>query len=165
MTGRGGGGERDAPDPRPDVPDPHRDVSEPRREAPEQPPRMVSAAERAIEAAIARGDFDDLALAGKPLRLPSHDGPDWWMRERIQRGDIDRDALLPPVMLLRREADALDDTLAALPDEAAARAYADDYSARVREDRAANPSARMLAPLLDPDVAAARWRRLRERRR
>lgn len=134
------------------------------RERPDQPPRMVSAAERAIEAAMARGDFDDLALAGKPLRLPAHDGPDWWIRERISRGDVDRDALLPPVVLLRREADALDDTLRELRDEDAVRAYAEDYTARVLADRAANPSARLLAPTLDPELAARRWARLRAHR-
>lgn len=118
---------------------------------------MRTAADEAIDAAIARGDFDDLALAGKPLSLPAQDDPDWWIRQRIDDGDIDRNALLPVVVLLRREADDLDTTLAALDSEQAVRDYAEDYTSRVLRDRAENPLARMLAPTLDADIAVARW--------
>ena len=121
------------------------------------PPVMRSAADEAIDAAIARGDFDDLALAGKPLSLPAQDDPDWWIRQRIDDDDIDRNALLPVVVLLRREADDLDTTLAALDSEQAVRDYAEDYTSRVLRDRAENPLARMLAPTLDADIAVERW--------
>ncbi|MGY5764240.1 DnaJ family domain-containing protein [Brachybacterium sp. DNPG3] len=117
-----------------------------------------------IEQAIARGDFDDLPGAGKPLRLPDTHDPDWWIRQRLDEDDVDRDALLPVVVLLRREHDRRDETLAALLDEQAVREYAEDFTARVREDRAANPLARMLAPELDPEVAVERWRTLRAER-
>lgn len=117
----------------------------------------------AIEEAIARGDFEDLPGAGKPLKLPSTHDPDWWIKERLLEGDVDRDALLPPVMLLRREFDERDETLAELPDEDSVREYAADFTHRVREDRRANPLARMLAPELDPDDAVERWRDLRAR--
>lgn len=125
------------------------------------PPVLRSAADEAIDAAIARGDFDDLALAGKPLNLPARHDDDWWIRQRIDDGDIDRTALLPVVVLLRREADDLDAILAALDSEEAVREYAEDFTARVLRDRAANPLSRMLAPTLDVEVAVARWRRLR----
>ncbi|PZP14068.1 MAG: DUF1992 domain-containing protein [Brachybacterium faecium] len=114
-----------------------------------------------VDAAIARGDFDDLALAGKPLRLPARHDPDWWIKQRIDADDVDRDALLPVVVLLRREHDLRDETLAALLTEQDVRDYAEDYTRRVRDDRLRNPLARMLAPELDPDVAVERWRRLR----
>lgn len=126
------------------------------------PPVMRSAADEAIDAAIARGDFDDLALAGKPLSLPTQDDPDWWIRQRIEDGDIDRNALLPAVVLLRREADDLDTTLAALDSEQAVRDYAEDYTSRVLRDRAENPLTRMLAPTLDADIAVERWYAVRQ---
>ncbi|MFQ6484300.1 DnaJ family domain-containing protein [Brachybacterium epidermidis] len=134
---------REDPDPfRPEDPDPFR---------PEDP----------VDAAIARGDFDDLALAGKPLRLPSRHDPDWWIKQRIDEEDVDRDALLPVVMLLRREYERREETLAVLPTELEVREYAEDYTRRVRDDRLRSPMARMLAPEMDPEEAVARWRELR----
>lgn len=76
-------------------------------------------------------------------------------------GDIDREALLPVVVLLRREFEAREETLAALPTEQAAREYAADFSERVHEDRRDNPFQVMLAPAWDPDDAAQLWRELR----
>lgn len=114
----------------------------------------------AVEEAIARGDFADLPGAGKPLDLPASHDPDWWIKQRLSEDDVDRDALLPVVVLLRREYERRDDTLAALRDEESAREYAEDFTARVRADRAANPLARMLAPELDAEAAVKRWREL-----
>lgn len=117
--------------------------------------------ESAMEAAIARGDFADLPGAGKPLRLPETDDPDWWIKQRIAEDDVDRDALLPVVMLLRREYERRASTLVELRSEDAVREYAEDYSRRVREDRLRTPGARTLAPELDADAAVAQWRELR----
>lgn len=117
--------------------------------------------EGAIEQAVQRGDFDDLPGAGKPLDLPATHDPDWWIKQRLAEDDVDRDALLPAVMLLRREHDALEDTLAAMPEEAAVREYAEDYTSRVLSDRVSNPMARQVAPTLDADEAVEIWRRLR----
>ena len=124
----------------------------------------VARVESAIEAAARRGDFDDLPGAGKPLNLPDTDDPDWWVNQRIASGDIDSEALLPVVVLLRKEYERRDETLAALPDEKAVREYAADFTERVHEDRRANPFQRMLAPAWDGDDAVARWHRVRPRR-
>lgn len=116
--------------------------------------------ESAVDEAIARGDFEDLPGAGKPLDLPDHHDPDWWIKGRLEGEDVDRDALLPPVILLRREREGLEETLRVLRDESAVREYAEDFTARVLEDRAANPFACLLAPVLDPEDAVARWREI-----
>lgn len=121
----------------------------------------VARIESAIEAAARRGDFDDLPGAGKPLDLPDTHDPDWWVNQRIASGDIDSEALLPVVVLLRKEYERRDDTLAALPDEQAVREYAADFTERVHEDRRTNPFQRMLAPAWDGDDAVARWRQVR----
>lgn len=123
----------------------------------------VARVESAIEAAARRGDFDDLPGAGKPLDLPDTHDPDWWINQRIASGDIDAEALLPVVVLLRKEYERRDETLAALPDEQAVREYAADFTERVHEDRRANPFQRMLAPAWDGDDAVARWREVRAR--
>ena len=120
--------------------------------------------EGAIDQAIARGDFDDLPGAGKPLKLPERHDPDWWIKQRLEQDDVDRDALLPPVVLLRREHDRCDETLAELGDEQSVREYARDFTERVLADRSANPMARTLCPQLDPEEAVARWRELRAAR-
>lgn len=121
----------------------------------------VARIESAIEAAARRGDFDDLPGAGKPLDLPDTHDPDWWVNQRIASGDIDSEALLPVVVLLRKEYERRDETLAALPDEKAVREYAADFTERVHEDRRANPFQKMLAPAWDGDDAVARWRQVR----
>ena len=65
------------------------------------------------------------------------------------------------MVLLRKEYERRDETLAALPDEKAVREYAADFTERVHEDRRANPFQRMLAPAWDADDAVARWRQVR----
>ena len=127
-------------------------------------PHDVARLESEIERAIRRGDFDDLPGAGKPLDLPATHDPDWWIRQRLAEDDVDRDALLPVVVLLRREYEQRDGTLAALLTEEAAREYAEDFTRRVQDDRREHPFARMMAPEWDPADAAARWRELRARR-
>lgn len=117
-----------------------------------------------IEQAIRRGDFDDLPGAGKPLNLsPTHD-PDWWIKQRLAEDDVDRDALLPVVVVLRREYERRDGTLAELLTETAAREYAADFTRRVHDDRRENPFTRMMAPGWEPEDAAARWRELQAQR-
>ncbi len=118
--------------------------------------------EGALEAAIARGDFDDLPGAGEPLALPSTHDPDWWIKQRLAEDDVDRDALLPVVVLLRREHEGMDGTLAALQTEAQVREYLEDFNDRVRADRAANPLARMLAPEVEVEERLAAWREAHE---
>ncbi|MDN5820427.1 MAG: DUF1992 domain-containing protein [Brachybacterium sp.] len=124
----------------------------------------VARIESTIEQAMRRGDFDDLPGAGKPLDLPSSHDPDWWINQRLASGEIDREALLPVVVLLRKEYERREQTLAALPDERSARQYAEDFTERVHQDRRANPFQTMLAPAWDQDDAAQRWRELRARR-
>jgi len=114
--------------------------------------------EDAVAEAIARGDFDGLPGAGAPLDLPTVHDPDWWIKQRLEHDDIDRDALLPVVILLRREHEQLGETLAALDTEEQVRDALEDFNARVLADRATHPLARMLAPTVDVEARVAAWR-------
>ena len=69
--------------------------------------------EAALEEAIARGDFDDLPGAGKPLDLPDTNDPDWWIKQRLA-GDTARQATSPEVKELRSESAALKEVVADL---------------------------------------------------
>ncbi|GAB2541354.1 DnaJ family domain-containing protein [Brachybacterium huguangmaarense] len=112
----------------------------------------------AVDEAIARGDFDDLPGAGRPLDLPRVHDPDWWIRQRLRDEDLDRDALLPAGALLRREREAIGTTLEALDTEDQVRAYLEDFNARVLEDRRRNPIAVISAVPVDVEDRVERWR-------
>ncbi len=93
-----------------------------------------SPAERAIQDAIARGVFDDLPGAGKPLRLTGSYDPEWWAKDLLQREGIEGSSLVPSTIALRREADAFPESLRELATEQAVRAVLDDFNDRVRAD-------------------------------
>lgn len=117
--------------------------------------------QNAIDKAAAEGLFDNLPLAGKPLRLPSTHDENWWIKQRLADHEFDRDALLPIVVLLRREHDDMEATVGALTSEDAVRDHLTDYNERVSRDRAENPHPRLLAPHVDVEEWVQRWRRER----
>ncbi|NYE95806.1 hypothetical protein FHU41_002056 [Psychromicrobium silvestre] len=87
-----------------------------------------------LEQAIARGDFDNLALAGKSL--PSLEGnldPDWWLKGLIQREQLS--GLGPPALMLRKEDAELDSRLDRLGSERQVRETIEDFNTRVIEAR------------------------------
>lgn len=86
-----------------------------------------------ISQRIARGEFEHLAGAGKPLPQGSLDesGYEWVLRKARQE-NLDVLGMLPPGLALRRERDDLPRRASELPSEAAVRALAEDYDDRVR---------------------------------
>lgn len=111
----------------------------------------------AIDKAAADGVFDNLPLSGKPLNLPATHDPDWWIKQRIEDGDVDRDALLPTVVLLRKERERMVQTVGLLRSEADVRAHIASYNERVKTDRRENPHPALLAPVLDEDEWVRIW--------
>ena len=49
-----------------------------------------------VRAAMARGEFDNLPGAGKPLKLPDVHDPDWFVKRLIEREKIT--GVLPPAL-------------------------------------------------------------------
>jgi hypothetical protein len=87
-----------------------------------------------IAQGMARGDFDDLPGAGKPLPWRSPDETAYeWVLEKARKENLDLLGMLPPGMRLRRERDLLPATVADLTDEGAVRALAEDYNCRVEQ--------------------------------
>ena len=75
-----------------------------------------------VQQAMARGEFDDLPGAGKPLKdLGDPDDPMWWLRRYAEREHLDMSGALPPALQLRKEAASYPESLADLRTEAAVR--------------------------------------------
>lgn len=85
-------------------------------------------ADMQIRKAIERGEFDDLPGSGKPLDLPDHHDPDWWLKSLMKR---ERIVMLPPSIQLRKEDAALDAELDQLGNEAAVRNEVEQFNERV----------------------------------
>jgi len=97
--------------------------------------RHESLIDQQIRAAEARGEFDNLPGAGKPLAgLDKPYSEDWWLRELAERENLGRYAL-PPSLALRREAQELRAGAVDSRSEAAVRATVADYNERVLESR------------------------------
>jgi hypothetical protein len=114
-----------------------------------------------ITRGIARGDFDDLPGAGKPL--PSRSGDDSmvaWVIEKAKQENIDVFDMLPPGLALRKEREDLPRRAAALPSEAAVRALVEDFNDRVRLfwRRPQDPPV-VPVGLADTDALVADWLR------
>lgn len=127
-------------------------------------PRWESVLDRQVREAQERGAFDDLPGAGRPL--PGLDGPDdelWWVRGWIRREGLSTDALLPPSLQLRKEVDALPETLRQLATEEAVRQVVRELNARIVAFLRAPSGPRVRIGRVDADRAVRQWRRARGR--
>ncbi|GAA3236054.1 DUF1992 domain-containing protein [Streptomyces thermocoprophilus] len=88
--------------------------------------------DKQIRDAAARGEFDRLPGAGKPLPHDVEAAYDeqWWIKRKLTREGI---SVLPPTLELRKEAeDALVAAIAA-PSERIARKIIDDVNVKIRD--------------------------------
>lgn len=115
-----------------------------------------------VRAAIARGEFDDLPLAGKPLpRSVYQRDPDWWVKQLIERERVT--GVLPPALALRREDAELDDLLDTTGSPERAREIVEEFNARVVEARRQlQGGPPVITPTRDVETELERWQ---ERRR
>lgn len=115
-------------------------------------------ANNALDAAFKRGDFDNLAYAGKPIPgLGTAADPDWWVKGLIDREQIS--GLGPPALMLRKEDAELESTLDRLAGAAGVRELLEDFNARVIEARRqllGGPP--VITPLRDIDAEIAAWK-------
>lgn len=88
--------------------------------------------EAQIKQAQNRGEFENLAGAGKPLpKLADAHDSDWWVKDFIKREKIEADALLPPTMLLRKEKAVIREKVAKMRTETEVRDYLEDLNKRI----------------------------------
>lgn len=116
---------------------------------------MALMADRQIRNAIERGEFDNLPGSGKPLDLPDHHDPDWWLKNLAKREGL---AMVPPSSQLRKDDAALDDHLDQLPNEDAVRREVEQFNRRViraRYEIAAGPP--LITMPRDTETTVAAW--------
>ena len=101
-----------------------------------KPPGMSfeSWVEQQITEAQARGEFDGLAGAGKPLPAWSDDETAYeWVVAKARKENLDLFGMLPPGLALLKEREDLPRRAEELPSEAAVRALAEDFNERVQQ--------------------------------
>jgi len=109
-----------------------------------------------IDQAIARGEFDDLPLAGKPIPGIARHDPDWWLKALIEREQIS--GVLPEAIQLRKDDTVLADRLDALHTEDDVRAAVEEFNARIvsaRRQLMGGPP--VVTPLRDVDREVREW--------
>jgi Domain of unknown function (DUF1992) len=120
--------------------------------------------ESQISQGLARGDFEGLAGAGRPLPRRDREETAYdWAVEKARREGVDTGAMLPPGLALRRERDELPARVVGLASEDVVRALAEDYNARV-EAFWRRPQESRWAPvpgLADVDALVEHWRATR----
>lgn len=114
--------------------------------------------DRVVDQAIARGEFDNLPLAGKPIPgIGARHDPDWWLKALIEREQIS--GVLPEAIQLRKDDAALDERLDGLRDEARVREVLVEFNARIvaaRRQLMGGPP--VVTPLREVEREVAAWR-------
>jgi hypothetical protein len=120
--------------------------------------------DRQVRAAIARGEFDNLPGAGKPLKLPDTHDPDWWTKRLIEREKLT--GIAPPAIGLRAEDAALDGELDRMATEEQVREALADFNRRVVEARRQlQGGPPVVTPTRDVEDEVNAWRQRRAERR
>ncbi|WP_232681034.1 DUF1992 domain-containing protein [Nocardioides sp. R-C-SC26] len=117
---------------------------------------QASWVDQQIRVAMARGEFDDLPGAGRPIEgLGGDHDPDWWLKKLIER---ERVAVLPASLQLRKDDAELDARLDTLGSPAEARAAIEDFNERVIRARYGVPEGPPLITMpRDVESTLAGW--------
>lgn len=116
-----------------------------------------------VRQAMARGEFDDLPGAGKPIEgLGGDPDPDWWVKKLIEREQIT--GVLPEALQLRKDDRELDAVLDRQPNEQHVRRELEEFNRRVvnaRRQLLGGPP--VVTPTRDVEQEVAAWRARRRR--
>ncbi|MEU3269715.1 DUF1992 domain-containing protein [Saccharomonospora sp. NPDC006951] len=120
--------------------------------------------EKQIRQAQERGEFDNLPGAGKPLRgLDRPVRENWWLHDYLEREGLSGEALLPVPLRLRKEAEALRDTVAGLRSEDEVREVAGRLNRAIADWLRTGTGPVTVVPV-DVDEVVRAWRADREHR-
>jgi Domain of unknown function (DUF1992) len=143
---------------------PERDQRTGRAAAAQRMQRKNEYVDLQIERAMARGDFDNLPGAGKPIKdLGAHHDPDWWLKRLVER---ERISVLPPALQLRKDDAELDARLDRHTAESEVRRLLEDFNARVMHARYTPVDGPPLVTMpRDVETEVDAWRERRRARR
>jgi hypothetical protein len=143
---------------------PDQDARTGRSAAGERIKRQSEYVDQQIRLAMARGDFDNLPGAGKPIKdLGSQHDPDWWLKKLIEREQIT--GVLPPALQLRKDDAELDARLDRHTSENEVRRELEDFNARVIRARYTPVDGPPLITMpRDVEAEVAAWRARRTTR-
>jgi DnaJ-like protein len=113
--------------------------------------------ERKLREAMARGEFDNLPGAGRPIAdLDKPHDELWWVRQKLRRENL---AYLPPTMALRKQAEEALEAATRAASEAQVRRIVADINARIVEGnrKAASGPPLNLMPF-DVERVVSAWR-------
>lgn len=133
--------------------------------SPRKPPGVSVAdwRDRQVTEALARGDFDGLPGAGRPI--PDLDRPLsalGWAISWARREGGDLTAALPLALAMRREREQLVDAVPSLASEAAVRALVADFNVRLDQGYRRPQGVPPLAtPFVDVERQVGRWQAAR----
>jgi hypothetical protein len=162
-------------EPRGRHPDAERDRAAPRspeagsgadaRSSRRKPPgmRYETWIERQVREAQERGAFDNLPGAGKPLRnLNAPFTAEQWARDWVEREGGDLEAMLPPLLRLRKERAALLAHLTDITSEVVLREVVKDFNHRLLDQYRRPIEGPLVAVgVLDPEETVVAWRAVR----
>jgi len=147
----------------PERPDRERDVRTGRAAARKRMQDQTRYVDLKIQQAMARGEFDNLPGAGKPIRgLGTEHDPDWWVKKLVEREQI---SVLPPALELRKEDVELAGRLDRMTAESEVREEVESFNARVRRARMqllGGPP--VITPERDVEAEVEAWRERRTAR-
>ncbi|WP_431965881.1 DUF1992 domain-containing protein [Nocardia sp. bgisy134] len=115
--------------------------------------------DKQVREATERGEFDNLRGAGRPI--PGAGTPvdeNWWLRDYLRREGVRADGMLPDSLVLRRDVERIEETVAEFDAERQVRAAIAELNRRVvRYLRAPTPPHVPVGPV-DADAVVAHWR-------
>jgi hypothetical protein len=119
--------------------------------------------EETVRQGIARGEFDNLPGAGKPIKnLGAQHDPDWWVKQLVEREQI---VMLPRSVQLRKDDTELDDLIDQEAAEDGARRIVEEFNERVIAARYGAPEGPPLITMpRDVDATLDAWRERRAAR-
>jgi hypothetical protein len=129
-----------------------------------KPPEVTFATwvDQQINEAAARGAFDNLPGAGKPIA--HHDQDDdgqAWIRDKLRREGVSTEALLPPPLRLRRDAERLAEAVPGLRSEQQVRDAVAELNRRITEWRRIPVGPPVFVALADEQAMLDLWRAAR----
>jgi hypothetical protein len=112
---------------------------------------------RQIQESMARGEFDNLPGAGKPI--PGLDKPHdemWWVKQKLRREEV---SYLPPTLAIRKDVEDTLAAVAAMGSEVQVRKAIEQLNARIRKvNRTATSGPPSRTMPLDVEAVVAGWR-------